>query len=64
MPNPVDGQFVKWAIGGACFVHTRTGKDVQVGVFSTPRDGDNHAKQIRRAVDRCPHLMEADNEDV
>ena len=36
----------------------------QVGVFSTPRDGDNHAKQIRRAVDRCPHLMEADNEDV
>jgi hypothetical protein len=30
MPNPVDGQFVKWAIGGACFVHTRTGKDVKL----------------------------------
>lgn len=27
----------------------------QVGVNGTPRDSGNHAKQIMRAVDRCPH---------
>ena len=27
----------------------------QVGVNGTPRDGDVHAKQLRRAIDRCPH---------
>lgn len=30
----------------------------QVGVNGTPRDNDNHAKQIKRAVDRCPHQEE------
>jgi hypothetical protein len=25
------------------------------GVYSTPRSAENHAKRIRRAVDRCPH---------
>lgn len=30
----------------------------QVGVFGTPRDDDNHARQIKRAVDRCPHQAE------
>jgi hypothetical protein len=24
-------------------------------VYSTPRNPENHAKQIRRKVDRCPH---------
>ena len=34
----------------------------QVGVYGTPRDGDSHAKQIIRAVDRCPHeKTEADD---
>jgi hypothetical protein len=27
----------------------------QVGVFGTRRNADNHARQVRRAVDRCPH---------
>ncbi|MEX0923212.1 MAG: hypothetical protein WDZ84_10585 [Rhodovibrionaceae bacterium] len=27
----------------------------QIGVNGTPRNADNHARQIRRAVDRCPH---------
>jgi hypothetical protein len=36
----------------------------QVGVYGTPRDGDAHARQIRRAVDRCPHQkMEASDEE-
>jgi hypothetical protein len=26
-----------------------------IAVFSTPKNADNHAKQLRRAVDRCPH---------
>jgi hypothetical protein len=36
----------------------------QFGVNGTPRNAGNHAKQIRRAVDRCPHRKEADHEDV
>jgi len=24
-------------------------------VYSTPKDGEDHAKDIRRAVDRCTH---------
>ena len=27
----------------------------QKSVWSTPRNPENHAKEIRRVVDRCPH---------
>jgi hypothetical protein len=27
----------------------------QVGVWGTPRNAGIHARQIRRAIDRCPH---------
>ncbi len=30
----------------------------QVSIFSTPRVPENHAKTLRRAVDRCPHGAE------
>jgi hypothetical protein len=30
----------------------------QIGVNGTPRNPEDHAKQIRRAVDRCPHYEE------
>lgn len=30
----------------------------QFGVYGTPRSSANHAKQIIRAVDRCPHKTE------
>jgi len=36
----------------------------QFGVSGSPRNGRDHAKQINRAVDRCPHRKEAENEDV
>jgi hypothetical protein len=37
----------------------------QIGVNGTPRDADTHARQIKRAVDRCPHEgKEADDENV
>ena len=27
----------------------------KVAVWSTPTDVDDHAKDLRRAIDRCPH---------
>jgi hypothetical protein len=37
----------------------------QFGVSGTPRNSGNHAKQIYRAVDRCPHKQkEQDDENV
>lgn len=30
----------------------------QVGIYSTPKNAGNHAKQIIRAVGRCPHGKE------
>ena len=30
----------------------------QISIWSTPRSPDNHARQIRRAVARCPHRGE------
>lgn len=27
----------------------------QVSIYSTPRVPENHARALRRAVDRCPH---------
>ena len=35
----------------------------QVGVNGTPRIPEAHARQIKRAVDRCPHV-EKDNGDI
>jgi hypothetical protein len=34
----------------------------QVGVFSTPKNAGNHARQIIRAIERCPHAKEATDE--
>jgi hypothetical protein len=36
-----------------CARHDRDG--CFIFVWSTPRSPENHAKQIRRGVDRCPH---------
>jgi hypothetical protein len=36
----------------------------QVGVFGTPRNAGNHAKDIKRAIDRCPHQKEAKDENA
>lgn len=27
----------------------------QASIWSTPRNAGNHAKQLRRVIDRCPH---------
>jgi hypothetical protein len=31
------------------------GSGCTVSIWSTPKNAGNHAKAIRRAVDRCPH---------
>ena len=36
-----------------CPHHDRSG--CQIGVNGTPRNPEAHARQIQRAVDRCPH---------
>lgn len=36
----------------------------QVGVSGTPKNAGNHAKQVARAVDRCPHGKEDNNDNV
>ena len=34
----------------------------QVGVWGTPKNAGNHAKQIRRRLDKCKHGATADEE--
>ena len=46
-----------------CAHHDREGYTAFVG--STPRNPQNHAKQLRREIDRCSHRQEQnDDEDV
>lgn len=45
-----------------CAHHTRDG--CQMGVWSTPKRPENHAKRIKRFVERCPHEEEDDDETV
>jgi len=35
----------------------------QVSIYSTPRVPENHAKALRRAIDRCPHVVEEEDKD-
>lgn len=35
----------------------------QVGVYGTPKNPENHANQIKRAVGRCPHAQEEEKTD-
>jgi hypothetical protein len=36
-----------------------------ISIFGTPKNEGNHAQQIKRAVDRCPHRKkEEDDENV
>jgi hypothetical protein len=36
----------------------------QFSVWSTPRNAHNHAAQIRRRVDKCPHHSEEEEDDA
>lgn len=43
-----------------CPLGTREG--CQVGVYSTPANAGNHARQIRNAIDRCTHRRDDEQE--
>jgi hypothetical protein len=45
-----------------CAQHGREG--CTIFVWSTPRNPQNHAKHLRREIDRCPHREEENDEDV
>ena len=32
-----------------------------ISVWSTPRNADNHARQIRKVIDSCPHRSDSDD---
>lgn len=44
-----------------CRQADRTG--CKVGVWSTPKNPENHARQIRRQVDSCPHGLKAHKQE-
>jgi hypothetical protein len=35
----------------------------QVGISGTPKNPGNHARQLKRAVDRCPHKSKQEADD-
>jgi hypothetical protein len=43
-----DGRGHAWGVG-------RCGGDCTAWIWSTPANPDNHARQIRRAIDNCSH---------
>lgn len=46
---------------GRLFCPQSTQDGCIVSVWSTPRSPENHARQIRKVVDRCPHINAPDN---
>lgn len=57
----LNGWIVKMSNGHAwarllCAFHDREG--CQISVWSTPRNAENHARDIIRIVGRCPHIEE------
>lgn len=46
---------------GRLFCPQSTREGCIVSVWSTPRSPENHARQIRKVVDRCPHINAPDN---
>lgn len=44
-----------------CAHHNRDG--CVIFIWSTPRSAGNHANQIRREVDRCPHRTQKEEND-
>ena len=46
---------------GRLFCPQSTQDGCIVSVWSTPRSPENHARQIRKVADRCPHINAPDN---
>ena len=48
----------RWGVA-RCGEASRSG--CQVSIWSTPRSPGNHARQLRRTLERCPHEREEDS---
>ena len=48
----------RWGVA-RCGEASRSG--CQVSIWSTPRSPGNHAQQLRRTLERCPHEWEEDS---
>lgn len=62
----LNGWTVKLSNGHAwgrllCAFHDRDG--CMLSVWSTPRNAQNHAKDLIRAVNRCPHIEEEEGDE-
>ena len=51
-------------VWGQLFCPEATREGCIVRVFSTPRNPQNHARRIRREVDKCPHGFGAGDNDL
>jgi hypothetical protein len=56
------GWTVEPAVPGHRWGVARCGSGCSVSVWSTPANPGNHGKDIRRAVDRCPHRDKEDDD--
>lgn len=41
---------------------TECGAGCRLSIWSTPKNAGNHGKDIRRAVERCPHREEGEDD--
>jgi hypothetical protein len=48
---------------GHLYCPQRTRNGCIVGVYSTPRNRENHARQLRRVIDLCPHGANAQEQE-
>lgn len=55
-------RFRKMGHWGRIFCPQADREGCQFGISGTPRNAENHAKQLRRAVDRCPHRDASEEE--
>jgi hypothetical protein len=51
-------------VWGQLFCPEATREGCIIRVFSTPRNRQNHARKIRREVDKCPHGLGAGENDL
>jgi hypothetical protein len=58
-----NGWTIKQTRSGHRWGVAQCGHGCQVSIWSTPKNPGNHAKHIRRGVDRCPHQRQPEPEE-
>ena len=57
-------RFRKMGHWGRIFCPQANQEGCQFGINGTPRQPETHAKQLRQAVNRCPHTQDEEEDDV